>query len=263
MSEEPKQLDLEDDYLGERASKPRALSDVAAKVLKTAEAKRQKASQPPTRAHLKLLDAAVQIGMDRPSAQDAAYMARELVQCTLPHKNPGNDKPAWTRKNGNLTLTIRPAWDHKKGDVVGYPYGTLPRLLLFWITTEAVRTKSRRLELGNSLAGFMHELGLDPSRGGPRSDARRLREQMERLFRAQISFERDLTRAVKTKGATSSSTKARLGWICRLPQTVNFGGTRKTLNSPPFGEAGLSLETSFFRRSPPPLSRSICAPFVR
>ncbi|MFM7855625.1 MAG: replication protein RepA, partial [Flammeovirgaceae bacterium] len=73
-----------------------------------------------------------------------------------------------------------------------YPYGTIPRLLLFWITTEAVRTKSRRLELGDSLTKFMQEIGLNPNNGGSgakRSDARRLRDQMERLFRATISFE--------------------------------------------------------------------------
>ena len=54
------------------------------------------------------------------------------------------------------------------------------------------RTKSPRLELGNSLRGFMAELGLNSSNGSSgakRSDARRLRGQMERLFRARISFE--------------------------------------------------------------------------
>jgi hypothetical protein len=70
------------------------------------------------------------------------------------------------------------------------PYGTIPRLLLFWITSEAVKTKNRRLELGNSLTKFMRELGLNPDNGrGKRSDARRLRDQMERLFRARISFD--------------------------------------------------------------------------
>ena len=57
------------------------------------------------------------------------------------------------------------------------------------MTTEAVRTGSRRLELGSTLASFMRELGLDPGRGGKRSDAYRLREQMQRLFRSTISFE--------------------------------------------------------------------------
>jgi hypothetical protein len=57
------------------------------------------------------------------------------------------------------------------------------------MTTEAVRTGSLRLELGNTLAAFMRVHGLDPGRVGVRSYAYRLREQMQRLFRATISFE--------------------------------------------------------------------------
>src|SRR5690349_17189436 len=97
---------------------------------------------------------------------------------TLPHSDPGKVE-AWSRTNGNLTLTIRPGWDYKRRRSYGYPYGIIPRLLLFWITTEAVRTGNRRLYLGNSLAAFMRELGLNPATGGgPRSDAQRLRDQM-------------------------------------------------------------------------------------
>ena len=138
----------------------------------------------------KILDASVEIRMNsEPAEYDKAFLARQLVQVTLPHSNPGNI-PAWKRTNGNLSLVIRPGWNHKTEKEIGYPYGTLPRLLLFWITTEALRTGSRRIELGSSLAAFMRELGLDPSNGsGPRSDARRLKDQMERLFRATISFE--------------------------------------------------------------------------
>jgi hypothetical protein len=229
MTEEPEQLDLEDDYLGGRASPPRALPNVAAKALKTAEAKRQKASKPPTRAHLKLLDAAVEIGLDRPTEQDAVYMARELVQCTLPHKNPGDDKPAWTRKNGNLILSIRPGWDSKKGDVIGYPFGTIPRLLLFWMTTEAVRTQTRRLELGNSLAGFMHELGLSPSNGtGKRSDARRLRDQMHRLFHSLISFESTIEKDGRHGEARVNmivAGESMLWWSDRYPNQAALWGS--------------------------------------
>ena len=95
--------------------------------------------------------------------------------------------PVWTRSNGSRVLTIRPPY--KRGECLGYPYGTIPRLLMFWVTTEAVRTKDRRLYLGESVAEFMRELNLDPGRGGPRSDYRRLQNQMERFFRATISFE--------------------------------------------------------------------------
>lgn len=142
-----------------------------------------------TRQHHKLLDAAEAIRFD-PDKTEAAFIARQLVQATLPHKNPG-DVPAWSRTNGNLTLTIQSGWNHDKNRAVGYPYGTLPRLLLFWMTTEAVKTNNPRLEFGNSLTKFMIELGLNPGNGGTgakRSDARRLRDQMERLFQAKISF---------------------------------------------------------------------------
>ena len=141
-----------------------------------------------TPAKQKLLDAAVSIRQD-PNDAEAAFMARQLVQCTLPHTDPGKVE-AWERRNGNLTLVIRPGWDSENKSAFGYPYGSIPRLLLFWMNTEAVKTKSRRLELGHNLSDFMRAVGLDPNTGGGvRSDARRLRNQMERLFRAIISFQ--------------------------------------------------------------------------
>lgn len=146
-----------------------------------------------TRQQIKIIDAGEAIRTaPEPDETEKAFMARQLVQVTLPHANPGN-VPVWKRSNGNLTLSIRPGWNHGQDRSLGYPYGTIPRLLLFWITTEALRTENSRLELGQSLAAFMRELGLDPGRGGPRSDARRLRDQMERLFRATISFEQSVT----------------------------------------------------------------------
>lgn len=135
-----------------------------------------------------LLDAAVAIRLD-PDKAEAAFIARQLVQATLPHKNPG-DVPGWSRTNGNLTLGIQAGYNHQEKKPFGYPYGTIPRLLLFWITTEALRTKNPRLELGTNLSSFMRELGLNPETGGgKRSDAKRLKQQMERLFNAKISFQ--------------------------------------------------------------------------
>jgi len=136
---------------------------------------------------MKLISVASDIRLD-PDKTESAFMARQLVQATLPHKNPGN-VPLWSRTNGTLTLSIQPGMDTKKKKSIGYPYGTLPRLLLFWITTEAVRTNNPRIDLGESLSIFMGKLGLDSSRGGKRSDAKRLREQMIRLFQSTISFD--------------------------------------------------------------------------
>jgi hypothetical protein len=41
----------------------------------------------------------------------------------------------------------------------------VPRILLAWMTTEAVRTQSRELVLGDSLSRFMRSLDLVPTGG--------------------------------------------------------------------------------------------------
>jgi Plasmid encoded RepA protein len=144
-----------------------------------------------TPAYQKLLDD-VLIIRQQPDAAEAAFMARQLVQYTLPHTNPGSVE-AWQRRSGNLSLVIQPGWDAEKGRSVGYPYGTIPRLLLFWVTTEAVRTKQRRLELRRNLAQFIRDVGLNPNTGGGRrSDARRLKDQMTRLFSSRISVQQTI-----------------------------------------------------------------------
>lgn len=134
----------------------------------------------------KFLDAATAIQLDRSTITDAAFIATQLVQATLPHSDPKAD--TWTRRNGNFTLGIQAGFNHETEKSYGLPYGSLPRLVLLWINTEAVKTKSRRLELGSSLAQFMRQLDLDPSHGGKRGDAQRLHKQMQRLFHAKISF---------------------------------------------------------------------------
>ena len=139
----------------------------------------------PTKQQAKLLDAATAIQLE-PDNVEAAFIARQLVQATLPHKDPG-DIPVWIRRNGHLTLKIQPSYDNN-GVSTGLPYGTIPRLLLFWITTETLRSQSRRLELGNSLSEFMRSLGLIPT-GGRWGTIPRLKKQMERLFQARISFD--------------------------------------------------------------------------
>lgn len=138
------------------------------------------------RAALKLVSSAAEIMQDIPRTKDLAYLARQLVQATLPHTDPGNAE-VWIRRDGNARLMIRRGID-AYGKPIGLPYGSLPRLLLYWVTTEAVRTQQPRLVLGRSLNEFLIELGLNPATGGgKRGDAKRLREQMMRLFSASIT----------------------------------------------------------------------------
>lgn len=143
------------------------------------------------KSHVQIIETGLII-QDKPaSKEDAAYIARQFVQATLPHSDPKAN--TWSRKNGNFALGIQGGFDAITGKEYGLPYGVIPRLLLFWITTEAIRTNNRRLELGNSLAAFMRDVGLDPNTGGgKRGDAARLHEQMQRLFNARITFTQEL-----------------------------------------------------------------------
>jgi hypothetical protein len=123
------------------------------------------------------IDDLLEIGGD--NRPEVGFMARMLTLCSLPRTDPGN-QGQYKRVNGPYRLYMQAGPESK------LPFGSLPRLLLAWICTEAVRTQSRDLELGQSLQAFMQELGIYSTSGGKRGDRTRLRNQIERLFRAQI-----------------------------------------------------------------------------
>jgi Plasmid encoded RepA protein len=141
----------------------------------------------------------------------------------------------WTRSNGNITLSIRPGWTTdvktEQRRPIGYPYGSIPRLLLFWLTAEAKQRKDRRIELGRSLSDFMFQLGLNPDNGGvgaKRSDARRLREQMQRLFNAAVSFEHTtIQEGRQGEGRVNMTVASRvmLWWSRRDPSQAALWGS--------------------------------------
>ena len=129
------------------------------------------------------------------SAKDAnslVFLAKPFIQTTLPHRDPG-DIRVWFRKNGRLTLSIKPGYEQNpetgEGYSLGIPYGSIPRLLLIWMNTEALRTGKKTLELGHTLSDFMRQLGLDPRHGGKKGDIERLKDQMTRMFRSLFSLD--------------------------------------------------------------------------
>jgi hypothetical protein len=147
-------------------------------------------SSPKTRRGARRKAEVIEIAASRPLAHesDLAFLAREFIMCTLPHSDPG-EVPVWSRTNGVFTLRLYPGTD-EQGRSYGLPYGPLPRLLLAWIITEAIRTGSPKLYVGRSFSEFMGKLGLSAYTGrGVRGDDRRLRDQMRRLFYCLISFE--------------------------------------------------------------------------
>ena len=109
---------------------------------------------------------------------DLGFMARLMALCSLPRSNPGNQHQ-YKRVNGPYRLILSRTGEYK------LPFGNLPRLLLAWVTTEAVRTQSRVLVLGDSLSDFMRALGVYSNSGRVYT---RLRNQMNRLFHSSVEF---------------------------------------------------------------------------
>ena len=163
---------------------------------------------------------------------DLGFMARMMALCSLPRTNPGN-RHQYKRVNGPYKLVMIAGADNK------LPYGNLPRLLVAWVCTEAVRTQSRELVLGSSLSEFMGKLGMD-SIGGART---RLRNQMKRLFNAhvQLVYEDKL-------GETSVSSS--------VADRTAFWWNPKRPNEPMLWQSKIRLGEDFFNetiRHPVPL----------
>jgi hypothetical protein len=141
---------------------------------------------------------------DRDEPGGVEFLARLWCQTSLPYRDPGDTLQAWGRRNGDLSLVVQPGMsvgDDGQPRSIGFPYGTIPRLLLTWLSSEAVRTKSAQLVLGDSLAGFMADLGMKAT-GGANGSITRLKKQMERLFLSTLT--------IRWEGDTSRQSGGRL-----------------------------------------------------
>jgi hypothetical protein len=139
---------------------------------------------------------------DARAAGAIGFTARMFAQLALPYRDPGDIK-VWRRQNGSLTLVVNPSWSlgPDGAPVAGYPYGVVPRLLTTWMSTTAVRTQNRELEVGGSLAGFLRQLGMGLATGGVNGSVTRLREQTSRTLSATMVVI-DASIPERDKGAT-------------------------------------------------------------
>jgi hypothetical protein len=117
---------------------------------------------------------------DAQAAGALGFMPRLLVLTTLPHRRPESHR--FERVNGRLSLRM------SASRCIGLPYGPYSRLLLAYLTTESVRTKSREIQLGATPNDLGRKLGLSTI-SGPRGTAPRLQEQLRRLLSARLSWQ--------------------------------------------------------------------------
>ena len=130
---------------------------------------------PQARHHFTLADQVNQLVGASEADPEMGFMTRLMALCSLPRSNPG-DRYQYTRINGPYKLIMSRTGDYK------LPFGHIPRLLLGWVCTEAVRTQSPRLVLGKTLSDFMRVVGIDPAG----ASYARVRNQMKRLFSCSV-----------------------------------------------------------------------------
>jgi hypothetical protein len=143
--------------------------------------------KPMTKPLRKRYDLAVTMWRSTAGDRDAiGFSTRMFVQANLPHSDPG-DIEFWSKQNGKAVLTIRQGFNIGPNNEIlkiGFPYGSAPRLCLIYFASEAVKTKSPRIQLGGSMSEFMRRIGM------PRDarNIRMLKKQMARLLAADIRF---------------------------------------------------------------------------
>jgi Plasmid encoded RepA protein len=167
-------------------------------------------------------------GRSGDASSEILYQHTVLCQTCLPYRDPGDAVRLWSRRNGYVKLEVQAgrAFDGRVDDFVdvGLPFGPKPRLVLYHLNAEALRTQSPVLELEDSLTAFVKRtLGLDS--GG--RNIKTVKAQLARLSASdfRIGTSQD-DRSMTLKGTivegfelwTPRDAKQRVLW----PSTVQF-----------------------------------------
>jgi hypothetical protein len=128
------------------------------------------------------LDAAVAVMQD--DRFDLNLLHSGFALTALPHRN--TKEIIWERvggQNGEIKLHVESGFGPDKLPI-GLPYGSVARLILIHLSTEAVANNSRIVELGSSMRAFLRRMGVAP---GGRSFAS-VREQARKISLCKLTF---------------------------------------------------------------------------
>jgi hypothetical protein len=118
-----------------------------------------------------------------------------FAMAALPHKKIS--EPVWEKDGGTIKLLVESGLDEDR-QPVGIPYGSIARMILLYLQTQAVRTRSREVELGASMNAWLK--AMDIPVGGKTYQV--VREQSRRISRCRLTFFRRTDKAqMVTNGA--------------------------------------------------------------
>lgn len=127
------------------------------------------------------VEAAHEVMSDEDQAIGIAHAG--FAMAALPHKKISES--IWRREGGSIQLLVESGLD-KENKAVGVPFGAMARLILLYLQTQAVRTRSREVELGSSMNAWLKAMGV--SVGGKTYIA--VRDQANRISRCRLTFTR-------------------------------------------------------------------------
>jgi hypothetical protein len=130
-----------------------------------------------------LVDIAAEVMADETQRIGISYTGFCLT--SLPHKRLPDDA-VWEKRGHRVTLMIEPGRMRVDGKTIlfGVPFGARARMILLFLQTQAVRTRSREVELGRSMRAWLERMGI--AWGG--ETARSLREQAARISACSLKF---------------------------------------------------------------------------
>mgnify|MGYP000022911502 FL=1 len=115
----------------------------------------------------------------KPEPSEIGFIPRWMSQVSLPLRNQKN-AVEFVRKNGSVKMVVL------SPSFIGLPYGNIPRLLLLYLVTSAIRTKKQDILLGSSVSEFLSKLGIGYT-GGSTGSFTRYKQQAIRLFSSSFS----------------------------------------------------------------------------
>jgi Plasmid encoded RepA protein len=140
----------------------------------------------------KVIEAAYQVLSDDAERMGFTYSGFALT--SLPHKPQAGQ--TWRRDGHNLTLVLQAGVDRNEKSI-GLPYGSYARFILLFLQSEAIRTRSREVELGRSMRVWLGSMGL--SIGG--MTYKNVSEQARRISGCTLTFFADKSGAqIKSRG---------------------------------------------------------------
>lgn len=138
-----------------------------------------------TRTQQKLMQAHDRIVSEPPDRSDFLH----TVMCQVGMPRRATEARTFERTSGPFSVLLEAGklWNGKDWALQPLPYGTTPRLVMVHLSSEAIRTRNRRVELGDSMRQFLQMLGMQTN-GGERGGYTMFRKQMEALAACRLTI---------------------------------------------------------------------------